>query len=113
MCSFSSFRISPPRAQGAPASLPSFAADSRHVFAVTTHRLATLSSGDARFLGSELVSRALLMCGATTLRGDLTLLLGIHACEPPTLDLCHENILPSLTGSCGLIHVPRRGRASG
>src|SRR5688572_8709705 len=50
----------------------------------TTARHAALATRFAGFIGRPLVRGALLMRGATTLAGDLTLLLGGHRCEAST-----------------------------
>src|SRR5690348_6907282 len=56
-------------------------ADRRHVLAVAADGHAALAARGARLARVELVRRALLVRGTTTLAGDLTLLLTIHGCE--------------------------------
>src|SRR5690242_7070448 len=57
------------------------AADLGHVLAVHADDLADLTAGCSRLFGSELVSLALLVRGAASKTGDLTLLVAIHGGE--------------------------------
>jgi hypothetical protein len=68
------------RAVGA-ACLAAATTDGRHVFTIATHRYAALAAGRTCLARVELVSRALLVRGATTLAGDLTLLAPVHGRE--------------------------------
>ncbi len=59
------------RTSTAPRALATLAADLRHVSAIFADGLATLTTGLARFFGSKLVCRALLVGRPATLAGDL------------------------------------------
>jgi hypothetical protein len=61
--------------------LTALLADLGHVFAVLAHGLAALATCFACFLRSEFMRVARLVRGATALRGDLTLLVFVHASE--------------------------------
>jgi len=66
-----------------------FAADRRHVSTIAADGFSAFATGDARFIGSELVGRSLGVRRSATLARNFTLFCRIHGRKTALTRICH------------------------